>query len=208
MRNTLAALGVVALSSGIYGGTISVIASPFTGTDLIDWSVVEGAKGTTTPASPLTSVTQNGVSFTISHAAGGSWFLHNFGGLAGVDADTRTDPGAITLSFASPFGLIGFNMQVNAAFQTTYTADVQVFDSLNTLMGTEHYSSGNTGPIFVGLQSTLTDIRKIIITPTFNAGASTPDWAIDNVHLDAAAAAGPTVPEPGSLGLTLAGAAI
>lgn len=191
---------VLASSLGAYAGTISAVSTAFTGTDFIDWSVVETAKGTTTPASPLTSVTNLGVSFTISDLSG-SFFLHNFGGLSGTDIDTRTSPGAMTLSFASPFGEVGFNLQVNAAFQTTYTADVQVFDSLNNLMGTEHYVSGSTAPIFIGLQSTATDIAKLVITPTFNAGASTPDWAIDTVQL-AAAQTTSTTPEPGTFVLT------
>src|ERR1051326_4063188 len=112
------------------------------------------------------------------------------------------DAGQVIFTFSAPVSGVGLQIQPDA-FNTSFTASIDAFDSTNTNLGsfTENgtsTSANDNSAIFIGVVSTSADIKAIAINITSPSGL---DFAFNDLTFGTAAG----VPEPVSSTLLLIG---
>ncbi len=143
--------------------------------------------------SPVLSVLQQGVDWT--------------GNFPNNDTVMWTGLGSnvMQISLNSPVKGIGTYIDSDFYGPDIYTAQIQAFDSSNTLLGTFMASGPADSPaLFLGVTSTTPDISSITYTTT--AGPNAGDFAVDSLFLTTSSVTPPpppAVPEPGTLALLI-----
>jgi MYXO-CTERM domain-containing protein len=145
-----------------------------------------------------------GLQAVVSQASGlmerrdqGTGFPGNFG--PGEPLLFTNNGGPVTLNFNNP--VQGFGSQIQSGLYGAFTAQIQAFDSSNTLLGsfTENGASNGNGDdsaIFIGVLSTATDISKVIMSLT-----TAPGNAVNYFLLGPARVEQAQVPEPASMAI-------
>ena len=171
------------------------------GIDFVDWSGF-GPDFTTVP-SGSTIDSNLGLTVTVSMPSGdferrdqGTGWNGNF---ANGDALlwTSGNVGPMIIEFASPVAAAGAQIQRNSF--GTFTAEIQVFDSGDTMIASfslpgDSTADGDNSAIFLGVQDTSATIARI----EYNVDSTSADFSINQLDIGAAG-----VPTMNQLGLVL-----
>jgi hypothetical protein len=194
MNRTKALVAVVATFAGMISLSRAQVTpvlspSPLPTTDSIDWGQL--GPNTTQVSSPANVTSGLGLSAVVSD--GNDFFVYVAGqGWSGNDTFPsgdnvlyNDDSGDVSISFATPVTGAGAYIQTNA--EDPFTAEISAFDSSDTLLGTESFSStgiNNDGPpVFAGLDSASDNISKVVFGIT--AGGTVGENTIDDFAIDA-----------------------
>jgi len=194
-KRTLQILGCVALvlivASVAQAGTITQVTTPFTGSDSFNWSVIGGPGASVTSSGSTfyesTSLTDT-VAVTFSDGANGIVYQDNgdyTGGYPVISYLLSTDDvlsshnspqtDTLTLHFStsiSEFGVYLQSYDYNDPFNGTITTNSGATFTVDQTTG----GAGNQ--IFLGVQSTSSDISSITFSMTQTAAGGTPDYFV------------------------------
>lgn len=211
----LALLGCALFTMPASAGVIGVaFPAGINADDVIDWANV-GPNGTIL-SNPFNTTSTGGLGVTVSQAGASSFQLYTQGGSWSGNFSpgdrllfTIGPNGPITLSFASPVGAVGANIQTNyfGAFEAVITAYGQSNNVLGsyTLNGNST-SAGDGSAIFIGLVSDAIDIYSVVFSAPV-ASSSPQEFSINNVLLGGAGT-GSEIPEPSTYALIAGGLAL
>jgi len=181
--------------------------------DSVQWGTLadEGLSKT----SPYVVSSVGGITVTASLSQGFLVFVQgsSYGGdFAGNDIIMETDwtggnvSGPLSINFSSLISGVGFQIQRSILGQA-FTGTMRAYDNSNVQMGSAisingtSGTAGNGSALFVGLASSLADIRRIEVEVSNGVASLDNSFAINFASLRVAAPDPGNVPEPTTVGL-------